>query len=294
MVRVIPVHNFLKQNVVQIEEPTAVCTANLGDTREYLLLSLPSHCIEIRNLEDSSLEYISSFPTVDLVNKIVHCAKGNYVATLELKMTRDSIHSTNFVRVYVNWNTLERQAMRARIAGRVTPSLNLPQHSLEMIELPLNSQPTAIACCQTTGNLLVACGNTLILHEFKIETQNVSKLKFIDFEARPWSLELHFSPIKLEIVEDFILVMDSSRFIVFRLTNPLYDDIDHLSSLTSTTSSIDKTTISTDLYKMEPTDNVPISISRNSDNQKESCIEKGTCQTGPFEKSSNSCSKASE
>lgn len=257
-------YNFLEQNVAQIEEPTASCVASTESNGEYLLLASSSHCVEVRDLSVPDLKFVTAFPTVDLACQIAHCSKGNYVVTLESKLSRDSVHSSNFVRVYVNWATQERQAMRARIAGRVTPSLNRPQNSLEMIELPLNSKPTAIACCQATGNLLVATGSTLILHEFKVETQNPSKLKFIDFEARPWSIGLHFSPSQLEIVEDFISVMDSSRFVVFRLTNPLYDDIDHLSSLTSTTSSSnDKTTISTDFCSMETVDN---SIASNDSN----------------------------
>ncbi|XP_011496672.1 PREDICTED: uncharacterized protein LOC105361260 [Ceratosolen solmsi marchali] len=257
MVRVIPVHNFLEQNVAQVEEPTASCIASIPESNcEFLLVAQSSHCVEVRDLSTPELGFTSSFPTVDLVSQMVHCIKGNYVATLESKLSRDNVHSSSFVRIYVNWASQERQAMRARIAGRVTPSLNRPQNSLEMIELPVNLKPSVIACCQTTGNLLVSMGNILLLHEFKIETQNLSKMKFIDFEARPWSIGLNFSPTHLQIMEDFISVMDSTRFVVFRLTNPLYDDIDHLSSLTSTTSSSnDKTTISTDLCSMEAMDN---------------------------------------
>ncbi|XP_014211794.1 uncharacterized protein LOC106641787 isoform X2 [Copidosoma floridanum] len=271
MVRVIPVHNFLEQNVAQTEEPTASCVASCPaehsnkPPEEYLLLGLPSHCVEVRDLVSPELPFVAVFPTVDLVTQILHCPKGNYVATLETKLGRDNA-STSSVRVYVNWISQERQPMRARIAGRVTPSLNRPQNSLEMIELPLNSKPTVIACCQTTGNLLVAAGNTLILHEFKVETQNLSKMKFIDFEARPWSVGLHFAPLRLDVVEDFVAAMDASRFIVFRLTNPLYDDIDHLSSLTSTTSSPnDKTTISSDFCSIETVDNsLPVKISNET------------------------------
>lgn len=267
MVRVIPVHNFLEESVLSIEEPTASCLASTPDS-ELLLLALASHCVEVRDLGGGPEHkpVVAAFPTVDLVGQMLHCAKGNYVATLESKIARDNAHHTSsFVRVYVNWAaTQERQPMRARIAGRVTPSLNQSLNSLEMIELPLNAKPTAIACCQTTGNLLVAAGSTLILHEFKIETQSPSKMKFIDFEARPWSLGLHFAPSRLEIVEDFVSVMDCSRFVVFRLTNPLYDDIDHLSSLTSTTSSSnDKTTISTDFCSMETVDNSITSVNSN-------------------------------
>lgn len=256
MVRVISVHNFLGQNVTQIEEPTAVCTANtLG--HEMLLLALPTHCVEVHKLMTSEFKLLTIFPTVDMAIQMQHCTKGDYVATLETKISRDGINVSNFVRIYVNWAMVEGQgqAMRARIAGRVTPSLNRPLNSLEMIELPLSAQPTMIACCQTTGNLLVATGNSAILHEFKIETQQPSKLKFIDFEARPWSLGFSFSPMHMEIVEDFISIMDSLHFLVFQLINPMYEDIDQLNSAASTNSfSVDKTSVSTDSSLVDNTE----------------------------------------
>ncbi|XP_029162618.1 uncharacterized protein LOC114934141 [Nylanderia fulva] len=260
MVRVITVHNFLGQNVTQIEEPTASCTA-ISQRREMLLLALPTHCVEVWELMNSDVKLRTAFPTVDTINQMVHCTKGDYVVTLESKYLRDPASNnhankvtSNFVRIYVNWAAVKDQSqpMRARIAGRVTPSLNRPLNSLEMIELPLNMQPTLIACCQSTGNLLVASGNTAILHEFKIETQQVSKMKFIDFEPRPWSLGFSFVPTYMEIVEDFIAIMDNVNLSVFRLTNSMYEDIDQLSSLASTnSSSIDKTSISTDSSLVE-------------------------------------------
>lgn len=260
MVRVITVHNFLGQNVTQIEEPTATCTAT-SQRREMLLLALSTHCVEVWELMNSDVKLRTVFPTVDMINQMVHCAKGDYIVTLESKYLRDTVSNnhankvtSNFVRIYVNWATVKDQSqpMRARIAGRVTPSLNRPLNSLEMIELPLNMQPTLIACCQSTGNLLVASGNTAVLHEFKIETQQVSKMKFIDFESRPWSLGFSFAPTHMEIVEDFIAIMDNVNLSVFRLTNSMYEDIDQLSSLASTnSSSVDKTSISTDSSLVE-------------------------------------------
>lgn len=259
MVRVITVHNFLGQNVTQIEEPMAMCTAT-SQEQEMLLLALPTHCVEVWELMNSDIKLRTVFPTVDMINQMVHCAKGDYIVTLESKYLRDTASNnhanratSNFVRIYVNWAVAKDQSqpMRARIAGRVTPSLNRPLNSLEMIELPLSMQPTLIACCQCTGNLLVASGNSAILHEFKIETQQVSKMKFIDFEPRPWSLGFTFIPTRMEIMEDFIAIMDNTNLSVFRLTNSMYEDIDQLSSLTSTSSSVDKTSISTDSSLIE-------------------------------------------
>jgi hypothetical protein len=56
-----------------------------------------------------------------------------------------------YVRVYANWDvpSVVQQPMRARIAGRVTPSSTQSgPASLEMIELPLKMTPNVIACCQ--------------------------------------------------------------------------------------------------------------------------------------------------
>lgn len=75
---------------------------------------------------------------------------GNYVATLEVKQNRQG-KECSYARVYANWDvpSAVQQPMRARIAGRVTPSsAQSGPPSLEMIELPLKKAPSVIACCQ--------------------------------------------------------------------------------------------------------------------------------------------------
>lgn len=126
----------------------------------------------------------------------------------------------------------QNQAMRARIAGRVTPSINRTQNSLEMIELPLNSSPTLIASCQTTGNLLVVMDHQAVIHELKVETQHLSKQKFLDFEVRPWSLRFTFTPSQVEIAEEFITVMSPTNFMMFKLTNK-FNDINMMNTVDS-------------------------------------------------------------
>jgi hypothetical protein len=72
------------------------------------------------------------------------------VATLEAKQSREG-KECSYVRAYANWDSpgVAQQPMRARIAGRVTPSSTQSgAASLEMIELPLKMTPNAIACCQ--------------------------------------------------------------------------------------------------------------------------------------------------
>ncbi|KAK0079205.1 hypothetical protein PV326_008883 [Microctonus aethiopoides] len=229
MVRIIPVHNFVSQNVGPIEESTASCTANIKD-QDLLLLALSSHCVKVYSLVTSQSILLTTFPTVDLVHQLLHCDKGNYVATLESKLSRDGKTTNKFVRIYINWISSgnQNQPMRARIAGRVTPSLNRSQNSLEMIELPLNEQPINIACCQTTGNLLVIMGQEGVIHELKVETQQTTKHKFLDFEIRPWSLKFSFAPSHVGLAEDFIYIMNSTNFILIRLTNQFHDEINSI------------------------------------------------------------------
>lgn len=85
---------------------------------------------------------------------VIFISIGNYVATLETKISRQG-RETVYTRVYANWDrrngfSNDQQPMRARIAGRVTPSSSQTGgDALEMIELPVRfSSTTTIACCQ--------------------------------------------------------------------------------------------------------------------------------------------------
>lgn len=42
---------------------------------------------------------------------------------------------------------------------------------MEIIEIPLSERPIAVACCSVTGDLLVACENTLVLFTLKRQNQ---------------------------------------------------------------------------------------------------------------------------
>lgn len=121
---------------------------------------------------------------------IVLYNSGNYVASLETKFNRQN-RECNFVRVYVNWDsvaTLQQskmtnsgvslglsecgmvQPMRARIAGRVTPTTNQSElGNLEMIEIPTKRNPTAIDCCQVLeiNNGRNFCLETIFFADFR-------------------------------------------------------------------------------------------------------------------------------
>ncbi|KAL1501585.1 hypothetical protein ABEB36_006883 [Hypothenemus hampei] len=235
MVRVISVHHFASQNVQTVEQPTASTVA----PPNRLLLALTSNCIEVRDLKNDS-EVQFTFPTVDEAIQIVHCLNGDYVASLETKYNRQN-RETNFVRVYINWDsvaTLQQskmtsgnvilgssecgmvQPMRARIAGRVTPTINQSElGSLEMIEIPVKRNPNAIACCQVSGNIAILSEQYINIHKFHVRSHDISKLKFIDFEELLILIELQFSPFDIQFSENYIAALGKDTMHMFRVLN---------------------------------------------------------------------------
>jgi hypothetical protein len=86
-----------------------------------------------------------------------------------------------------------------------------------MIELPLKRNPSIIACCQVTGNLLVASQKSLMLYHFHLRTHDISRLRFIDFEESGVCVELSLCPSSLSLAEDIIMCMSEEFVHVFRL-----------------------------------------------------------------------------
>lgn len=71
MVRVISIHHFTNQVIQTVEQPNAVVIA----PPNRLLLALPSHCIEVRDL-NFNCDVLFSFPTVNEVLQLLHCLNG--------------------------------------------------------------------------------------------------------------------------------------------------------------------------------------------------------------------------
>lgn len=166
------------------------------------------------------------------------CFIGDYVATLETKFNRQN-REINFVRVYVNWDsvaTLQQskmtssgvslgssecgmvQPMRARIAGRVTPTTNQSElGSLEMIEIPTKRNPTTLDCCQMSGNILIVANKQLTIYGYQVKVHDISKLRFIDFEELPYCIELCFRPNQVAFCENYIACINNTTMHMFRI-----------------------------------------------------------------------------
>ncbi|KAG0721181.1 Hermansky-Pudlak syndrome 3 protein [Chionoecetes opilio] len=213
MVRVISVHHFTRQDVAGLEH-----SGGRGVTRgkDDILLVGGEHTVDIRDLKSGAVLQ-GSFPTVDLVQQIVYCDTGNFVVTLETKPVRHG-GDHRYVRVYLHWDqSTTNQPMRARIAGRVTPSSQSGVANLEMVEIPLRKPAEFIACCQSTGNIAVACGISVTIFRFCEKTHDLSKVKFIDFEEY-MELDMSFIVKEVAMSEDLIGCISESEAHIFQIT----------------------------------------------------------------------------
>uniref|UniRef100_A0A0P4VX76 Uncharacterized protein n=1 Tax=Scylla olivacea TaxID=85551 RepID=A0A0P4VX76_SCYOL len=213
MVRVISVHHFTRQDVAGLER-----SGGRGVTRgkDDILLVGGEHTVDIRDLKAGGALQ-GSFPTVDLVQQIVYCETGNFVVTLETKPARHG-GDHRYVRVYLHWDqSTTNQPMRARIAGRVTPSSQSGVANLEMVEIPLRKPAEFIACCQSTGNIAVACGISVTIFRFCEKTHDLSKVKFIDFEEY-MELDMSFIVKEVAMSEDLIGCISESEAHIFQIT----------------------------------------------------------------------------
>lgn len=220
MVRVMSIYHFASQSIQQlvIEELSATCFI---PPDEIVLARNSDHTIEIRPLTNASFDTsqdeiaVKSFSSVDDVDKMVYSKVGNFIVTLESRISNYEKAEITYVRVYVNWDksSSPTQSLRARIAGKITPM----KKTLEMIELPLNFNPTSIASCPSTGNILVNHKNIIQVFIFKYCTNETTKLQYIDFFEAPFQIELDFIPSAVLINEDIISCSNKQFFHVFKV-----------------------------------------------------------------------------
>ncbi|CAL4066395.1 unnamed protein product, partial [Meganyctiphanes norvegica] len=213
MVRVISVHHFTRQDVAGLERAGG---RGVVSARGNVILVGGEHKVDVRDLKMGAISN-GSFPTVDLVQQIIYCNTGNYVCALETKPARHG-GDHKYVRVYLQWDqdNNTNQPMRARIAGRVTPSSQSSVDNLEMVEIPSRKPAEFIACCQSTGNIAVASGMSVTIFRFCHKTHDISKHRFIDFEEI-MELDMSFIVKEVSISEDIIGCVSESEVHVFQL-----------------------------------------------------------------------------
>lgn len=90
---------------------------------------------------------------------------------------------------------------------------------------------------QESGNILVCSHRTLCLYQRVTRTHDISRLKFIDFETWPVTLELSYSPTRLSICEDLVAASNSDSLHVFRINKGFARPTDWTTTASSSASS---------------------------------------------------------
>lgn len=85
------------------------------------------------------------------------------------------------------------------------------------MQLPLNNNPNTIACCKSTGNILVNHVNIVQIFIFKYCTNDTTKLQYIDFFEAPFQVELDFQPTTICLIEDVIGCSSKQFMHVFKV-----------------------------------------------------------------------------
>lgn len=243
-----------------------------------------------------------AFATSFLMRKIRLKSLGNYIATIEQKVSNSgTVHS--FCRVYTNWWNCKSASnenlddiysmtcnvtIRARIAGRVTPSTN-NINCLEVIEIPTigncliqswnifsiqrcknflfiflcgqtvrsnqnqsNTYLSKLAICQRTGTLICAKDRTLKIYKFDECVNENTHFKYIDFIEVPFEIELDFVPTQLSINEHIVGCANDEFMCIFKISEQnFYNTANSL-----TTSSEMSVMAAMPVYTEHPTDAV--------------------------------------
>ncbi|XP_055701356.1 uncharacterized protein LOC129800765 [Phlebotomus papatasi] len=221
MVRVLSVYQFEEGSELTIaDDINASCLV----PPDRIALATSGLDVEIRSLANDSTKDFFTFPAVDEIEEIHYCRNGNYLLMIESKNDNRNI-KWRIVRIYCNWDadpghkSKSMAILRARIAGKVTPSDKyINSEDVEMIELPLKTQPRCVACCQVTGNIAIVAGNKVLFYQFKSCKTDTGRHNYIDFVEVPFFVELSFSPQKISLAEGVVACMNDFTFNLFKIT----------------------------------------------------------------------------
>ncbi|XP_059620477.1 uncharacterized protein LOC132264337 [Phlebotomus argentipes] len=218
MVRVLSVYQFTEEGGLTISDDiNASCLV----PPDRIAIATSGLDVEIRSLAGDAKDSFT-FPAVDEIEEIHYCRNGNYLVTIESKEDNRNI-KWRIVRIYCNWDGASKSKsmaiLRARIAGKVTPSDKyINSEDVEMIELPLKTQPRCVACCQVTGNIAIVAGNKVLFYQFRSCKTDTGRYNYIDFVEVPFFVELSFSPQKITLTEGVIACMSDFTFNLFKIT----------------------------------------------------------------------------
>lgn len=160
MVRVVLFHDFkAKGAFFDTFQPTAITS-----TKDYLFLATSEMKVLVYSLELPNFPLLCQFPTISRPIKLICNQMAKCIVTIEAKTERrrssanrrTHMHS----RAYFNWFKANfDDGVRTFVAGyalrqhRETPKT---EKAFLAVEIPTNSNVSAICCCPSTGNIAVA------------------------------------------------------------------------------------------------------------------------------------------
>ena len=89
--------------------------------------------------------------------------------------------------------------------------------SLDMIEFPQRERPLQIAICQSTGNLMMASRDVLVIYRYVLKLQESSKTKYIDFEDCIHIFHKFSMPKQIVLCEDVVGCLSNTQVHVFKI-----------------------------------------------------------------------------
>ncbi|XP_052807141.1 BLOC-2 complex member HPS3-like isoform X2 [Mya arenaria] len=212
MVKVLKCYNFKSSNIIEnvISEPNCF---DIG--KNFLFIGTHDCTVKVfKNTQPpKKWQKYCFFQTGALVTQVEYNKAGDYVATVEKKVSRQS--EVVSVKVYLNWHIAHQSdsyRTRVRVAGLGYKSSNVQTGKrLEVVDVPIEGKVSAMSTCAETGNLVFACNHIAKLFHLVEKTIPNSEETFLDMIV---FLEISFGYdlTKICLCEEF-LVCSSSQFV---------------------------------------------------------------------------------
>ena len=86
-----------------------------------------------------------------------------------------------------------------------------------MIEFPQRDKPSQIAICSSTGNLMMASKDVLVIYKYVVKLHEPSKVKYVDFEDCIHIFHKFGIPKQIVLCEDVVGCLSNTQVHVFKI-----------------------------------------------------------------------------
>ena len=86
-----------------------------------------------------------------------------------------------------------------------------------MIEFPQREKPLQIAVCPSTGNLMMAFSDVLVIYKYTVKCHEPSKTKYVDFIDCIHVFHKFSIPKQVSLCEDVVGCLSSNQVHIFKI-----------------------------------------------------------------------------